>query len=149
MAAAAATLHASCVVVGEAGLVIRGASGSGKSSLARQIMRAGERGGLFARLVCDDRVRVEACHGRVVASPVAAIAGCIEVRGIGLVTVPFEGAAIVRWVVDLTEEPPRLPETAEGTVPLCGVAVPRLQAAIEPGLAEAVLLRLHHPVTPL
>ncbi|HYI89427.1 MAG TPA: HPr kinase/phosphatase C-terminal domain-containing protein [Beijerinckiaceae bacterium] len=145
---AAATLHASCVVVGEAGLVIRGASGSGKSSLARQIVREGERGGLFARLVCDDRVRLESRNGRVVASPVAAIAGRIEVRGIGLVTVPFERAAIVRWVVDLSEDPPRLPEPTEATVPLCGVAVPRLQAAIEPGLAEAVLLRMHHPVTP-
>lgn len=145
---AAATLHASCVVVGEAGLVIRGASGSGKSSLARQIVREGERGGLFARLVCDDRVRLESRNGRVVASPVAAIAGRIEVRGMGLVTVPFERAAIVRWVVDLSEDPPRLPEPAEATVPLCGVPVPRLQAAIEPGLAEAVLLRMHHPVTP-
>jgi serine kinase of HPr protein (carbohydrate metabolism regulator) len=145
---AAATLHASCVVVGEAGLVIRGASGSGKSSLARQIVREGERGGLFARLVSDDRVRLESRNGRVVASPVAAIAGRVEVRGIGLVTVPFERAAIVRWVVDLTEHPARLPEPAEATVPLCGVAVPRLQAAIEPGLAEAVLLRMHHPVTP-
>ena len=145
---AAATLHASCVVVGEAGLVIRGASGSGKSSLARQILREGERGGLFARLVCDDRVRLESRNGRVVASPVAAIAGRIEVRGIGLVTVPFERAAIVRWVVDLSEDPPRLPEPTEATVPLCGVAVPHLQAAIEPGLAEAVLLRMHHPVTP-
>ena len=145
---AAATLHASCVVVGEAGLVIRGASGSGKSSLARQILREGERGGLFARLVCDDRVRLESRNGRVVASPVAAIAGRIEVRGIGLVTVPFERAAIVRWVVDLSEDPARLPEPAEAMVPLCGVAVPRLQAAIEPGLAEAVLLRMHHPVSP-
>jgi HPr kinase/phosphorylase len=145
----AATLHASCVVVGEAGLVIRGGSGSGKSSLARQIVREGERGGLFARLVCDDRVRLESRNGRVVASAVAAIAGRIEVRRIGLVTVPFERAAVVRWVVDLSEDPPRLPEPTEATVPLCGVAVPRLQATIEPGLAEAVLLRLHHPMMPL
>ena len=145
----AATLHASCVVVGEAGLVIRGGSGSGKSSLARQIVHEGERGGLFARLVCDDRVRLESRNDRVVASAVAAIAGRIEVRRIGLVTVPFERAAVVRWVVDLSEDPPRLPEPTEATVPLCGVAVPRLQATIEPGLAEAVLLRLHHPMMPL
>ena len=36
--AAATTLHASCVVVGEAGILIRGPSGSGKSSLAREIV---------------------------------------------------------------------------------------------------------------
>ncbi len=142
-----ATLHASCVVVGEAGLLIRGASGSGKSSLARQIVLEGERGGRFARLVSDDRVRVENCHGRLLASAVAAIAGRIEVRGIGLLTLPYEKAAILRWVIDLADDPPRFPEAA-GTVTLCGVPVPRVEASIEPGLAQAVLLRLHHPVTP-
>ncbi len=30
--------HASCVVVGEAGVLIRGPSGSGKSTLAREIL---------------------------------------------------------------------------------------------------------------
>jgi HPr kinase/phosphorylase len=143
-----ATLHASCVVVGEAGLLIRGASGSGKSSLARQIVREGERGGRFARLVSDDRVRVENRNGRVLASAVAAIAGRIEVRGIGLLTLPYEKAAIVRIVIDLADDPPRLPEAAGGTVALCGVHVPRIEALIEPGLAQAVLLRLHHPAAP-
>jgi HPr kinase/phosphorylase len=143
-----ATLHASCVVVGEAGLLIRGASGSGKSSLARQIVREGERGGRFARLVSDDRVRVENRNGRVLASAVAAIAGRIEVRGIGLLTLPYEKAAIVRIVIDLADDPPRLPEAAGGTVALCGVHVPRIEALIEPGLAHAVLLRLHHPAAP-
>jgi HPr kinase/phosphorylase len=142
------TLHASCVVVGEAGLVIRGASGSGKSSLARQIVLLGGRCGLFARLVSDDRVRIESCNGRLLGSAVAAIAGRIEVRGIGLLTLPFERAAVVRWVIDLIEDPPRLPEAATAAVALCGVPVAQLQAVLEPGLAEAVLLRLHHPVTP-
>jgi HPr kinase/phosphorylase len=141
------TLHASCVVVGEAGLLIRGASGSGKSSLARQIVLEGERGGRFARLVSDDRVRVESRNGRVLASAVAAIAGRIEVRGMGLLTLPHEKAAVIRWVIDLAEDAPRLPEPSEGSVALCGVLLPRIETPVEPGLAQSVLLLLHHPVT--
>jgi serine kinase of HPr protein (carbohydrate metabolism regulator) len=144
---AEATLHASCVVVGEAGLLIRGASGSGKSSLARQIVLEGERGGRFARLVSDDRVRIANRNGRVLAGAVAAIAGRIEARGIGLLTLPYEEAAIIRWVIDLADHPPRLPKETETAITLCGVALPRIQTLLEPGVAQALLLRLHHPLT--
>jgi HPr kinase/phosphorylase len=142
---AGTTLHASCVLVREAGLLIRGPSGSGKSSLARQIVLEAERGGRFARLVCDDRVRVENRNGRLLASAVPAIAGRVEVRGMGLLTVPYETTAVVRWVIDLGQHPPRLPAAAEPTVTLCGVPLPRIEACMEPGLEQAILLRLEHP----
>ncbi len=146
--AAETTLHASCVVVGEAGILIRGPSGSGKSSLAREIVLHGERLGRFARLVGDDRVRVENRNGRVLARAVAALAGKIEVRGMGLLTVPYEKSVILRWLVDLVEDPPRLPEPAERAATLCGVPLARIEARAEPGLGQAILLRLGHPLTP-
>jgi HPr kinase/phosphorylase len=146
--AAETTLHASCVVVGEAGILIRGPSASGKSRLAWEIVVQGERGGRFARLVGDDRVRVENRNGRVVAHAVASVAGKIEVRGMGLLTLPYEKAVILRWVVDLVEDPPRLPEPAERAATLCGVSLARIEARAEPGLGQAILLRLGHPVTP-
>jgi serine kinase of HPr protein (carbohydrate metabolism regulator) len=142
---AQATLHASCVVVRETGILIRGPSGSGKSSLARRLLSEGERLGRFARLVCDDRVRIENRNGRVAATAVPAIGGMIEVRGMGLLTLPYERSAIVGLVIDLTGDPPRLPEAAERTVTLCGVPLPRIEARIEPGLPQAILLRLDHP----
>ena len=142
--AAATTLHASCVVVGEAGILIRGPSGSGKSSLAREIVLHGARHGRFARLVGDDRVRVENRNGRAVAHAVAALAGTIEVRGMGLLTLPYEKSVILRWVVDLVEDPPRLPEPAERAA-LCGVSLARIAARAEPGLGQVILLRLGHP----
>ena len=54
------TIHAGCVLVGEAGLLIRGASGSGKSALAREVVSLALGTGRFGRLVSDDRTRLEA-----------------------------------------------------------------------------------------
>ena len=133
-----ATVHASCVLVGEAGVLIRGPSGSGKSRLARELVAtAGGRG--FASLVCDDRVRLERRSGRLVARAVAAIAGRIEIRGLGLMALAHEPAAVVRLVVDaLPQQAERLPQESEDSVEVCGVVLPRVAGPLE-GLASAVL----------
>jgi serine kinase of HPr protein (carbohydrate metabolism regulator) len=121
------TIHASCVVVGERGLLIRGTSGSGKSTLARELVAHAARGGLFAAHVADDRTRLQAIHGRILARPVPEIGGKLEVRGLGILPVPHEPAAVIHLVIDLSSEPPaRLPEPAEGATTLCGIAVARL-----------------------
>jgi len=136
-------LHASCVVVGEAGILIRGPSGSGKSLLARDLILEGEAARRFARLVGDDRVRVAALGGRLVATAVPAIAGNIEVRGFGLLTVPYERSAIIRLVIDcLVEEGPRLPLPSDRAIYLEGIPLPRIGAQVRPGLARLILLRL-------
>jgi HPr kinase/phosphorylase len=121
------TIHACCVVVGEAGLLIRGPSGAGKSSLVREILLHAGHTGRFCRLVSDDRTRLKAQHGRLVASPVEPLSGCLEIRGIGIVRQAFEPAAVIRLVVDLSEDPPRLPGDEDGQVSLCGVMVPRIR----------------------
>jgi HPr kinase/phosphorylase len=129
-------LHAGCVVIGEAGILIRGASGSGKSLLGRRLIEAAEARGLFVRLVADDRVHVSVESGRLVARPNRAIAGQMEVRGVGIVATPHEDAAVLRLVVDCVEDrPPRLPEDQDRAVLLEGVELPRvysLHANIEP-----------------
>lgn len=120
-------IHASCVLVGEAGILIRGPSGSGKSTLARDLLDEAGLAGRLARLVCDDRVAIEARHGRLVARGVPAIAGRLELRGVGLLRVAHEASAVVRLVVDCGAEPVgRLPEVAETRVELCGLSLPRL-----------------------
>jgi HPr kinase/phosphorylase len=136
----AKTVHASCVVLGEAGVLIRGPSGSGKSQLARRVV-SGFPG--FARLVSDDRVHIEALSGRLVARAVPAIAGALEIRGLGLVSTTFEPAAIVRLVVDaLPEVAERLPEEADATVEIAGIALPRVAGRLE-SLTEEVLWRVN------
>lgn len=137
MTPAEASLHATCLVVGEDGILIRGASGAGKSSLALDLIERATAGGRFARLVADDRVRVSARSGRLVARAVPAIAGQVEVRGIGIVEVPHEPACILRLVVDLDPEPPRMPEPDARHTEILGVRLTRLTMDI--GSARGLL----------
>ena len=121
------TIHAGCVLVGEAGLLIRGVSGSGKSTLAREVVSLALRAGRFGRLVSDDRTCLEVHHGRLLARPVEPLGGHIEVFGLGIVRQSFEKAAVVRLVVDLCDDPARYPEEQDKHVILCGVMIPRIR----------------------
>lgn len=124
----ALNLHAGIVVVGEAGVLIRGSSGSGKSAFAHRLIRAAARAGSFARLVADDRALVAVRHGRLVARPVPLIEGQLELRGIGLARIPSEAAAVIRLVVDLETEPSgRLPSPSERVIELLGVSLARIR----------------------
>jgi serine kinase of HPr protein (carbohydrate metabolism regulator) len=123
------TIHASAVLVGAHALLIRGASGCGKSTLAYALIRAAESG--FARLVGDDRVHVEAAHGRVLVRPAEALQGLIEIRGLGIRRLPFEPVAVVGLVVDLgASDAERLPPP-DTITEVAGMALPRL--AVAPG----------------
>ncbi len=137
----ATTIHAGCVVIDEAGILIRGASGVGKSTLARTLLEKAEAGGRFARLVSDDRTRLTAAHGRLIARPVPSIAGLIEIRGIGIVSMPYEPSSVVRLIVDLVEtgKVPRLPDAEEIAECLCGIMIPRFFANSGVDVSTSVL----------
>ncbi|MDP6707524.1 MAG: HPr kinase/phosphatase C-terminal domain-containing protein [Alphaproteobacteria bacterium] len=115
--------HATCVDLDGGAVLLRGASGSGKSDLALRLIDAG------AVLVADDQVRLECRDGRLFASPPAALAGLLEVRGLGIVRLPHRADAWVRLVVDLVApgDVERLPEDEE--VEIAGVALPRVALA--------------------
>lgn len=123
-------LHGTALVVGEAGVLIRGASGAGKTTLALQLVHAAARRGLFARLVGDDRIALAAVGARLIMRPHPAIAGLVERRWQGIEPFPHEPAAVLALVVDLVDadrDPlPRLPEPADRTVELTGFVAPRL-----------------------
>src|SRR5688572_192741 len=91
------TIHATAVLAGADGVLIRGPSGSGKSMLAFALVQRG------ARLISDDRVHLSACHGRLIATAPGLISGKLELRGRGLMEVPHERSAVIRLLVDMEE----------------------------------------------
>lgn len=97
----AANHHATLVVVRDQGLLIRGSSGAGKSSLARAVVDACRQRGWFARLVADDQVFLEPHHGRLIGRVPQPLRGLMEMPPLGPVPVEFEARAQVDWLVDL------------------------------------------------
>lgn len=122
-------VHASCVAIEGRGILLRGPSGSGKSDLALRLLDGG------ARLVADDQVELSLDGDRVVARAPAALAGLLEVRGIGIVAVPAVAAAPLALLVDLVpgHAVERLPEPDRDV--LLGVAIPRVM--VDPGPPSA------------
>ena len=97
-------LHATTVALSGRGLIILGASGSGKSALALQLMALG------ALLVADDRTQITREGDGLIARPPPQIAGMIEARGIGLLQADNLDAASLHLAVDLDKrEAERLP----------------------------------------
>jgi serine kinase of HPr protein (carbohydrate metabolism regulator) len=124
----APTIHASAVLIGPRAILIRGPAGSGKSHLVLQAIAAAQSGLFgFARLVADDRVELAAVHGRLVARPVAELAGLLEVRGLGIQRLAYEPMATVGCVCDLADpHAQRMPDAPDNTTMIEGVTLPRL-----------------------
>jgi len=116
VAGAADCIHATCVALGGRAALLRGPSGSGKSDLALRFLHLPSAPlGAPPQLVGDDRVVLHPADGCLLASPPEALAGLIEVRGVGIITLPFTTAAKVCLVVDLVErgQIERLPDRSE------------------------------------
>src|ERR1700746_4223911 len=97
--ATGASIHASAVLVGKRAVLIRGPSGSGKSRLAFDLILAGRAGQVApAVLVGDDRVHGAAKEGVLTVRPAPALAGLIEIRGLGIRRRGFAAGGVVGLV---------------------------------------------------
>lgn len=122
---------ASCVAMGMRGLLITGAPGAGKSSLALRLIALG------ARLVADDGVVLRRAGGCLLAAAPASIAGRIEARGIGLVSLPRVRDIPLELHVDL-DQPAHARLPAPCRRDFLGVGLRSLAGRDLPGLAPAL-----------
>jgi serine kinase of HPr protein (carbohydrate metabolism regulator) len=134
------SVHASAVLIGSKAVLIRGPAGAGKSRLVWDILQAAAHGTLpFARLVADDRVHLEVHGSHLLAWPAPALAGLLEIRGVGIRRLPYEPIACVDFVIDLAaEDAARCPERDSFETRISGVDLPRL--AVGPNAAPLALL---------
>lgn len=111
-------VYASCVEFSATGVLICGASGTGKSDLCLRLIDAG------ARLVSDDQTIIENKDRRLIASCPQNLRGLMEVRGIGIIETPFipETQIHLKLILRNADEIERmpLPETEN----LEGVQIP-------------------------
>ena len=98
-------MHATCVDVNGSGVLIVGHSGSGKSSLAINLLALG------SKLVADDQCELVKKNNRFSVSKPASLPNSIEIRGVGLVSVPMVVETSLDWVVNMDEaEKERMPD---------------------------------------
>lgn len=108
--AASLHVHGTCVACGARAVLLRGPSGAGKSDLAFRLIREDESG--ETRLVADDQVVLHIEEAGLLARAPAPLAGTLELRGLGLVSMPSLAEAPLALIVDLVprDAVPRLPD---------------------------------------
>ncbi len=119
-------IHASCAAREDAGVLLLGPAGCGKSDL---LLRLIDRGFV---LVADDRVEIE----RGLAAPAAGLQGLVEMRGLGILRLPHRAPVRLALACELGACPTRLPDPAWHAL---GVPLLRL----DPHPASAALLVTH------
>ena len=137
-------VHATGLVLGKTGVILRGPSGAGKSLLALELLDAWEARGLAAKLVSDDRIDLTVEKGGLVMLAPKSIEGLVELRGRGIVSRPFTRKAPVHLVVDLVPTLERMVEEDELTTELSGVLLPRCpvpQAGIVDARHQLLLIK--------
>jgi serine kinase of HPr protein (carbohydrate metabolism regulator) len=88
-------LHGTAIALGSDGVLLRGPTGSGKSDLALRLIDSG------ATLIADDQTELRDIGCMVRLGCPATIAGQMEVRGIGIIDMPYRASAVLHLVVDL------------------------------------------------
>ena len=108
-------IHATSVVFCGRGVLIMGPSGSGKSDLALRLI---DQGGM---LIADDQTLLDKKDNQLFASPPESIKGLLEVRGVGVIQMPFCFDVQLHIVIECAPPSERLPE--KQTMQILGVSL--------------------------
>jgi HPr kinase/phosphorylase len=128
-------MHASCAAREGLGILLTGKPGSGKSDLLLRLLDRG------FDLVADDQVVIGEDG---MARPPAALAGLIEVRGLGIMRFPFVDAARPVLVAEVMQQTmPRLPEPRRDAL----LDLPTIAIDPQPAVAAQLLALAFDTVT--
>lgn len=134
-------LHGSCIAVGGFGVLLLGSPGSGKSDLVLRMIDqpgTGFSGTLkAAQLVADDQLVIRLDKGKLRASAPPVIAGHLEIRGLGLVSLSHVPEVTLALAVRLTSAASieRLPDLEKSCFEVLGTRLPMI--LIDPVSASA------------
>ena len=123
-------LHATCVAIGDEGVLILGPPGAGKSDLALRLIDqpgSGLAGKLrAAELVADDQVAIYRDRDTLIASAPPALAGKIEIRGLGIASLAFRNSVPLVLAVQLADAATieRLPDPGAAGFKVLGISLP-------------------------
>ncbi len=116
-------VHGTTVAIDGGAILLRGPSGSGKSDLALRLIDGG------AQLVADDQTLLWRDGDRVLAEAPPAIAGLIEIRGIGIIKMDRADPVPLLLIADLvaSRDVERMP--VRGCETVLGVSIARIALA--------------------
>ena len=131
-------VHSSSVELDGKAVLIKGESGSGKSSLALKLIMLG------ANLIADDQTVIFMKRNNVFLRTPETLPRCLEIRRVGLINVPFCSEAELKLVVDLSKsETERLPNSKNTKINILGYSFPfyRFQGIMDPANSIYALLK--------
>jgi HPr kinase/phosphorylase len=154
-----ATVHGTAIQLGDVGILIRGKPGAGKSTIALALIDQPGYGlgntMLRTYLIADDQVEIWQISGApyVLMKPPSAIAGKLEIRGVGIVSANYVPEARLHIVADvMSGEPPvRMPRDEDKTVEIEGYRMTRVTLWSSDPQSPAKLRAAvaHHVATPV
>ncbi|MEM9279348.1 MAG: HPr kinase/phosphatase C-terminal domain-containing protein [Pseudomonadota bacterium] len=98
------TYHCNALMIDGTGIVIKGPSGSGKSSLTMGLLERARHAGAEAHFVSDDRTLLNKEEGILTAQAPDTIRGKIELRGHGIMDFPYLEKSMVHLIVWLVND---------------------------------------------
>ena len=128
------TIHGTAIALNGRGLLVLGGAGAGKTGLAAQLIMMG------AKLVSDDVVVVTRTGAGLTGARPEHAPSCMELRGLGIVTVPDAGATALKAVLYLGASAARLPD--DETITLLNCSLPLLRHPARHDTAAKVALWL-------
>lgn len=124
------TQHACALEINATGILIKGMSGSGKTSLMLGLIERAAQYNITAALIADDQVILKTNGDTLEASAPETIKGLVELRGYGIMKCANKATTQIALVVELVEDEKiqRMPEASFGRVE--GINLPLLKVPL-------------------